>query len=281
MIKRRAKGDGSVYQRRDGRFVGEYDDSNGKRRYVSGKSKADIRAKLRKALADKEAGIALVENPSLGVFLDRWLDSVRDTLRPGSFKPYEAIVRLHLKPTLGKTKLAKLTALHLQTLYHTKLEEGLSPRRVQYIHVTLHKALKDAEQWNLVRRNVADYVKPPKPVVSPIQPLTQDQLRKLLEAARGEKHYALYVLAVTTGMRQGELLGIQWKDIDLDGGKLRVNRSVYNGVISPPNTIAGRRTIRLSKLAIAALISHRTHQAQQRISEWVFSGSSLLVKVHR
>ena len=82
-------------------------------------------------------------------------------VRPGSFKPHEAIVRLHIKPTLGKTKLERLPALQLQTLYHTKLEEGLSPRRVQYIHVTLHKALKDAVRWELVRSNVADSVKPP------------------------------------------------------------------------------------------------------------------------
>lgn len=95
----------------------------------------------------------------------------------------------------------------------------------------------------------------------------------MLDAAKDDKLYALYALAVTTGMRQGELIGLQWKDIDPTAGTLRVNRSVYNGVISPPKTIAGHRSIRLSKLALNALKTHRTRQAQQRISEWVFSTS--------
>jgi integrase len=273
MTKRRVKGEGSVYQRRNGRYVGEYEDANGKRRYVSGKGKGDVSAKLRKALADREAGIALVESLTVGAFMDQWLGIVKDTVRLNSFKPYEAITRLHIKTTLGRTKLEKLTALQLQTLYHAKLKEGLSPRRVQYIHVTIHKALKDAERWDLVRKNVAGSVKPPKPVKAEITPLTQEQLRKLLETAKADKLYCLYVLAVTTAMRQGELLGLQWKGIDLEAGTLRVNRSVYNGAISPPKTTAGRRTIRLSKLGIAALKAHRTRQAQQRISEWVFSTS--------
>ena len=127
MTKRRVKGEGSVYQRGNGRYVGEYEDANGKRRYVSGKSKGDVSAKLRKAIADREAGIALVESLTVGAFMDQWLGIAKDTVRPNSFKPYEVITRLHIKPTLGKTKLEKLTALQLQTLYHVKLKEGLSP----------------------------------------------------------------------------------------------------------------------------------------------------------
>src|SRR5215208_4381744 len=94
-------------------------------------------------------------------------------------------------------------------------------------------------------------------------------MRSLLVAAKGDKLEALYVLAITTGMRQGELLGLMWKDIDLNAGTLKVNRSVYDGVISPPKTSAGRRTIRLSKLAIAALKQHKINAAKLRISEWV------------
>jgi integrase len=95
-------------------------------------------------------------------------------------------------------------------------------------------------------------------------------MRSLLEAAKGDKLEALYVLAITTGMRQGELLGLMWKDIDLEAGTLKVRRSVYDGVISPPKTSVGRRTIRLSKLGIAALKQQRINSAKLRISEWVF-----------
>jgi integrase len=99
-------------------------------------------------------------------------------------------------------------------------------------------------------------------------------MRSLLVAAKGDKLEALYVLAITTGMRQGELLGLMWKDIDLNARTLKVNRSVYDGVISPPKTSAGRRTIRLSKLAIAALKQHKINAAKLRISEWVFPNAN-------
>ena len=258
MTKRRGKSEGSVYRRKDGRCMGEYVDANGKRRYVSGKTKPEVRAKLRKLLEDRDAGIAF-DSGGLTVerYMDRWLESIQDKVRPGTYKPYEAIVRLHVKPTLGNTKLDKLNALQLEKLYRQKLGAGLSARRVRYIHVTIRKALKDAVRLQLLSRNVADAAMPPRSVKQEIEPLTQKQMRSLLEAARGDKLEALYVLAITTGMRQGELVGLMWKDIDLEAGTLKVRRSVYDGVISPPKTSAGRRTIRLSKLGIAALKQQR------------------------
>jgi integrase len=177
---------------------------------------------------------------------------------------------LHIKPTLGSTKLDKLNAMQLESLYAQKLDAGLSARRVRYIHVTIRKALKDAVRLQLLSRNVADAAIPPRPVKSEIHPLSQEQVQALLAAANGDKLYCLYVLACTTGMRQGELLGLQWKDIDLDAGTLRVERSVYDGVVSPPKTTSSRRTIRLTKMAVAALKQHRIDTAKLRISEWVF-----------
>jgi integrase len=269
--KKRGHGEGSIYRRKDGRWCGEYL-VNGKKRYLYAKTRKEVAAKLTKALAEKGAGFTVdSENLSLEKYMDRWLDSIRDIVQEGTYKPYEAITRLHIKPTLGKTKLDRLNALQLQTLYREKLDAGLSPRRVRYIHVTMHKALKDAVRLELVSRNVAEAVTPPRLVKREVQPLTRAQMRSLLEAAKDEKLYGLYVLAVTTGMRQGELLGLQWKDIDFDTGTLRVNRSVYNGKVSPPKTNSGRRTIRLSKLAIGALKTHRVSAAKLRISEWVFS----------
>jgi integrase len=276
MTKKRANGEGSVYRRKDGRVVGEYEDANGKRRYITSTtmSKAQMKAAVRKKLEDRDNGIVYdSENLTVGEYMERWLESIEDKVRPGTYKPYEAITRLHVKPTLGKTKLDKLTALQLEKLYRQKLKEGLSARRVRYIHVTVRKALKDGVRLQLLPRNVADAAIPPKATKHKIKPLTQEQLRTLLEAARGDKLEALYVLAITTGMRQGELLGLQWKDIDLDAGTLTVNRSVYDGEINPPKTEAGNRTIKLSKLAIAAVKRHRINAAKVRISEWCFPNS--------
>jgi integrase len=271
MTKRRGRGEGSVYRRKDGRCIGEYEDANGKRRYISGKTKAEVRAKLRKLLADRDAGIAYdSENLTVGAYLDRWLDAVKGSVRDRTWERHEQVVRLHLKPTIGSVKLDRLTALQVQAVYGRKLEAGLSPRSVEIIHATLHKALKQAVAWTLIPRNVAASATPPRPVKKEIKPLSREQARTLLEAARGGELFAFYVLAVTTGMRNGELLGLQWKDVDLDTGTLQVRRTVFNGVVSPPKTAAGNRTIRLTGLAVAALKEHRLATVKQRISEWVF-----------
>jgi integrase len=157
MTRRREQGEGSVFRRGNGRVVGEYEDATGKRRYISGKTKPEVRKRLRKLLEDRDKGIAHdSENLTVAAYMDRWLESIRDKVRPGTYKPYEAITRLHIKPTLGKKKLDKLTALQLETLYRQKLDAGLSARRVRYIHVTIRKALKDAVRLQLLSRNVAD-----------------------------------------------------------------------------------------------------------------------------
>ena len=115
-----------------------------------------------------------------------------------------------MKPSLGKTRLDRLNALQVQSLYRSKLDSGLSPRTVQMVHLTLHKALKQAVKWMLIPRNIAEAVDPPRPAAKELRPLGSGQVKKLLVAARGEKLEALYVLAVTTGLRQGELLGLKW-----------------------------------------------------------------------
>ena len=115
MTKRRDKGDGSVYQRKDGRYIGEYTDANGKRRYVSGKSKADVRGKLRKLLAEKEEGIAYYSgNLTLGAYLDRFIEAEKDNVGHRHWTRQEQNVRLHIKPELANVKLDKLNALQLQ-----------------------------------------------------------------------------------------------------------------------------------------------------------------------
>jgi integrase len=163
MTKRRAKGDGSVYWRKDGRCIGEYNDANGKRRYVSGKTKAEVRAKLRNALADQEEGIAYdSENLTVGLYLDRWLDSVRATVRESTYERYQILTRLHLAPVLGNIKLDKLNALQVQALYRAKLDEGLSNGTVRNLHVILLSAFKQAVKWKLVRSNVCASVTPPR-----------------------------------------------------------------------------------------------------------------------
>ena len=240
--------------------------SGDKYKYIYGKTREDVAKKLTKALADRDSGFVFDSGSlTLSEYMDKWLKAIQGTISVGSWKQYETIVRLHIKPALGKLKLARVSALHIQTLYRDKLDSGLSPRRVIYIHVTLHKALKQAVRWSLLPRNVTDAVEPPRIKKNEISPLNEEQVRKLLESARGDKLEALYILAITTGMRQGEILGLQWKDIDIGSGIVRVNRTIFNGVVSPPKTAKSRRSIKLSKSALTALKNHGV------TSEWVFS----------
>ncbi len=269
---RRGRNEGSVYQRKDGLWVGQYRVHTGggaKYKYIYGRDREAVAQRLTKAMANRDSGLVFESGSiTLSRYLDQWLKAIQGTISVGSWKQYETVTRLHVKPTLGKLKLDRLSALHVQTLYREKLDSGLSPRRVIYVHVTLHKALKQAVRWSLIPRNVVDAVEPPRFKKQEISPLDEKQVRKLLQSAKGNRLEALYVLAVTTGMRQGELLGLQWKDVDLDSGTLRINRTIFGGVVSPPKTTKSRRSIKLTDLALQALKNH------ERKSEWVFSTRS-------
>jgi integrase len=203
--------------------------------------------------------------------MDTWLaDSVRDTVRENSFERYEQITRRHIKPMLGSLKLKSLTPTHLRSLYRKKLDSGLAPRTVQYIHVTLHKALKQAVLDGLIPRNVAAAVKSPKPTGKEIRVLNTDEVRAFLDAARGDRFYPLFVLAISTGMREGELLGLRWADLNLEAGKLSVRRSLTitkkNGVgFSDTKRKKSRRSIKLSRKSLDALASHRARQNEERL----------------
>lgn len=277
--KKRGNGEGSVYKRKDGLWVGQYkiQTQNGpKTKYIYSKTRKEAASKSADALAERDSGLVYKCGPmSLGDYLVWWLEATKGTIKERTWIRAKIDVRVHIDPVLGKSKLDRLSALQLQTFYRTKLDSGLSPRTVQIIHATLHKALKQAVRWQLIPRNVTEAVEPPKADKKEIKPLDEKQAKRLLKAARGNKLEALYVLAVTTGMRKGELLGFQWKDVDLDSGTLGVNRTIFGGVVSPPKTAKSRRSIKLSKSALVALTNH------ERTDEWVFCTSGgTTISVH-
>ena len=125
-------------------------------------------------------------------------------------------VRVHIKPVLGRLKLKKLTPTHIASFYQDKLAAGFATASVNKLHVVLHKALDQAVKWHIIPRNATEAVKAPRPSPEEIRPLSREQVKTLLEAAQTDRFEALYVLAVTTGLRQGELLGLKWEDADLE-----------------------------------------------------------------
>ena len=169
----------------------------------------------------------------------------------------------HVAPALGNVRLSKLTPAHLQGFYRSKLDAGLSPRTVQYLHSVLHRALKQALRWRLVPRNVTEAVDPPRVRKEEMRPLSPAEARKLLEATRTDRLEALYVLAVHCSLRQGELLGLKWKDIDLEAGTLQIRRTLSDGAFTAPKTARSRRSVKLTAGAVEALKRHSARQADE------------------
>lgn len=270
-----AKGDG-ITKRKDGRFMARYTvqtPDGPKRRTIYGKRYKDVETALAKARGDAARGIVFDdEKLTVSEYLDRWLqDAVRGTVRESTYSRDEYLVNNHAKPSVGRVKLKNLNAMHLQCLYRERLDTGLSSSTVQKLHHVLHKALARAVRWDLIPRNPADSVEAPKPTPKEIHPLSAPEARRLLAAAHGDRLEALYVLAVHTGMRRGELLGLKWDDVDLDTTTVRVRRTltrVDNGrrlAIGEPKTKKSRRTVNLTQRAVDALKSHRARQAEEKL----------------
>ncbi len=241
-----------------------------KQKTVYGRTRAEAAEKLTKAMADRDCGLIFQAGTvTLGQYMERWLeDSVRDTVRQRTYERYEQVFRVHIRPALGQVKLMVLTSAHIRGLIRQKLDAGLSGSSVRQVHVTLNKALKQAVDDCLVPRNVAASVKAPRLRREEVRPLEREQVRALFEAARGERLEALYTLAVTAGLRRGELLGLKWEDLDLEAGTLEVRRSLSDArsgrAFIPPKSGKGRQ-IRLARSATTALRSHRKRQTEQRL----------------
>jgi integrase len=267
---KRGNGEGSIYQRKDGRWVGALTLSNGKRKAVYGSSWQEAKDKLRQAERDQENGLDLSAKPqTVAQFLDRWIvDVVTPTKAAKTTATYADIVRLHLKPGIGRHQLAKLTPQHVAALLKAKQDARLSPRMVHHLRAVLRSALNQAMRWGLVTRNVASLVASPRQTSKEVKPLSVDEARAILAAAESDRLSALFRLALTLGLRQGEALGLKWEDVDLDKRTLKVRHALQriNGrlILKEPKTEKSRRTLTLPPSMIAALKAHRDRQAFER-----------------
>jgi integrase len=268
---KRGNGLGSITHRADGRIVVRVTLPDGGRISRYAKTQTEAEKLLRTLLVERDRGqLVAAPNQTLADYLAAWLrDVVTPTVRESTAARYGQIVRHHLAPSLGRHRLDRLTA-PVVAAHYRKLGESLSPAMVGAVHQVLHRALEHAVRWELVPRNVCDLVDPPRAVSPEMRALSPVEARRLLEAATGDPLEALYVLALTTGMRQGELLGLRWADLDLDSGVLDVRRTLSRVqgagfVESAPKTAKGRRTIALTPLAVDALGRHRVAQAEARL----------------
>lgn len=269
-MAKRANGEGTIYKRKDGRWCASVSLDFGKRKYTYGKTREEVGRKLTVAQKAKQDGLPLpTERQTLAQFLAHWLESVKPSLRPSTHRRYEQLVRLHALPYLGKIALPRVKPDHLQRLYADRLEAGQAPASVRQLHAVLHRAFRQAMQWGLIGRNVVDLVSAPRVPRSDMQALSPEQARTLLDAASGNRLEALYVVALTTGMRQGELLALRWRDVDLDGRSISVRKTLQRTAdghaLADPKTSHSRRNVRLAETAVQALQRHRVTQNRERL----------------
>jgi integrase len=210
--------------------------------------------------------------------LERWLPAIETSIRPSTFDSYTRQLKLHVIPYLGRVQLQQLSVDHLDRLYAELIKHGredgkggLSPKTIHYLHTTLHKALRDAVRKQLLNRNVADAADPPRTSQAgnhEMQTWNPEQVRTFLAALRGHRLEAAYLLAVTTGMRRGEVLGLRWRDIDFKQARLAVRQTLghvnYKLTFGAPKTMRSRRTISLDPATLAALSNHRARQRAER-----------------
>ncbi|MGO9057358.1 MAG: tyrosine recombinase XerC [Candidatus Binataceae bacterium] len=281
MAGKRGQNEGSIFRRWDGRWCGilnlGWENGRRKRKHFYGSTAADVREHLLKARTDHSHGLPVApERQTVGEFLDRWLaESVKPSVRPLTYQQYSAYIRLYITPALGKVQLAKLNPQQVQQLSNALLKRGLSSRTVQLALVILRHALSQAVKWNLAARNVAKLVDTPKVERTEIKPFSPEQAREFVAAVRGKPWSAAYITALVLGLREGELLGLRWVDVDLEARSLRivqtVQRTKAGRIFARPKTERSRRTLALSESLVAVLRGHKARQAEQRLaagSDW-------------
>jgi integrase len=270
VTRQRGNGEGSIYQRagRGGWYAAVTD--AGRRKILRGVTRQEVARQLDTALDARNRG-QLVTAPSqtLEAYLNTWLEQVvRQSVRPRTYISYEGVVRLHIVPTLGRTRLDRLAPSQVQQLLNIKLAAGLSPRSVDYIRQVLKTALAKAVRWGLTTRNAAQLADGPRVESHEVQPFTPDEARAFLSAVRGDRLEALYSVALAVGLRQGEALGLQWSDIDLEDGLIHVRYQLQRlgGRLQlvPLKTTKSRRTVALPASIVTKLREHRRRQLDER-----------------
>lgn len=294
--KRSTSGSGNIRKRSDGRWEGRYtagiDPGTGKQiqRSIYGKTQKDVRERLRQITVDLDTGT--YQEPcsmKLGDWLDIWHSEYLNNVKPHTRASYAQTIRNHIKPALGSVRLDALTPIMMQKFINdlTKPKDDgslLSAKTIKNIHGVIHRALNQAVRIGYLRTNPADYCIIPKVVQKQIHPLEETQIQTFLKAIQGQEEEFLFITALFTGMRQSELLGLQWQDIDFHTNSIFISRQLQkskeNGkgyiFVTPKN--GKSRQIQPADLVFDTLRKQHHKQNQQRmVAGSLWSNSNNLV----
>jgi integrase len=265
--KRRGRGEGSVFERADGLWVGSVSlglTETGKRnrKVVYGATKKEVLDELDRLRAEARVGnLPDAAGLTVAQLLDRWLESSKASTETRTFEERLRLVRNHLRPRVGGLKLAKVNALHVESLYADMARDDVGATTIRHAASVLGVAFSHACSLKLIPFNPVAAIKKPKAPKRQMLFLTPEQVKILLDAAKGQPCHPLVVLALATGCRQGELLALAWEDVDLVKGTLTVRRSLAQTdegfVVKEPKTASSRRTITLPGLAVSVLTEHK------------------------
>lgn len=301
-MSKRSNGEGTITKRKDGRWTGAVSLSDGRRKWLYGKTQAEVARKLAEVRREQDRGASITTNGrrTLANYLESWIEMSQPTVRPGTHANNAWYLRKHVIPTLGRVQLTKLTAEHVQRLLAQKSMAGLAPSTVRKIYSVLHNALGDAVDLDLVARNVASLAKKPRERRIEMRVWDPHQARRFLEHTTEHRLHALFTLALSTGLREGELLALRWRDVTLPAttadattadasGTLRIQNTLHwrdgkapekdskatgkdsktgpHSIMSleEVKTARGRRQIHLSATATASLREHRARQRHERL----------------
>lgn len=299
-MTRQSNGESTIFRDKADRWhgyvsMGRKEDGKRDRRHVSGAKRADVAKRVRALEAQRDSGQVLASGRgwTVGKWLDHWMTSIQvNRIRPKTYQGYESKIRVHIRPALGHLPLVKLQPEHLEALYALMASKGLSGGTTLIVHNIIRRALKVALQRGRVTRNVALLVDSPVQRSTEVVPLTVADAQALLDVAQHHRNGARWSVALALGLRQGEVIGARWSDVDLDEGVWHVlqqqQRVAYRHgcggscaegrtaracpdrtgglVFSDPKTAKGKRKIGLPPQLLAQLRSHRQSQLEERLA---------------
>ena len=279
--RRRGNGEGTIYRGTDGRWRAAITQPDGSRQFVSARTREEVGLKLRARLAELDKGLPKLDHRiTLETYALRWLADTKPLVRPKTAEVDELVLKNHLLPTLGRIPLARLGPEHVERLMTQKLAAGRAPQTVIHIRGTLRRILARAMRHGLVHRNAAALAKPPKLERHAVRVLDEAGAVALIDAAEGDRRFGQLVsLALTTGLRSGELLGLRWSDVDLERSVLHVTGELQRVRCEAPGeaprrefqrldyakTATSRRTLPLSREAQESLRRQLANQREARL----------------
>lgn len=273
-MAKRGHQEGSIRKRADGRWEGRvllgHREGKAVRPSFYGETRALVKDQISTAVAASSGGVfAVATKKTVGDFLTDWLAAVKPGIREKTYRSYEQLAGLHLTPALGALPLKHLGPEHVQRCLNDLSASGRAPRTVQMVRDVLRMALEHALRLGAVSRNVAKLATAPRVPHKEVQPLSVEEAKAFFKSVENHRLAGLWECAVWTGLRQGELLGLRWSDVDLDKKELRVSRALQYvaGKFSlvEPKTARSRRTINLTEAAVAVLTRHQASQAQEQL----------------